>query len=244
MLKSYLWFGIMNRSQQSYFFQGIQAAIPTMLGYLPASMAFGLGGANFGLSPIELLLISFFVYAGSGQFLILASLQLGTPLVTMVLLVGLINVRHLLYGPIIERYLPKGLRSQLSKAFYLTDEVFAVCYLQLKDIPIEGKTAWYFGLGISAWLAWLSGTAIGIFAAESISQTYPVLGQTLGFSLTAMFVAVTLLIIQGPMLRALSLAALTSVVVAAIGWSTIAILVGAAVACLLYKPSAKTAAIV
>lgn len=230
----------MSKSQVSYFLQGIQAAVPTMLGYLPASIAFGVGGSSLGLNPFELLLISFLVYAGSGQFLILASLQLGTPLLTMVFLVALINVRHLLYGPIIERYIPPGLKMRLAKAFYLTDEVFAVCYLKLKDIVPEGKTAWHFGLGIFAWLSWISGTAIGIFAGESIIRSYPILGQTLGFSLTAMFVAVTLLTIQGPMVRALLLAALASVIVAALGWSTVAILVGAAVACLFYHPENPT----
>ncbi|MDO5680021.1 MAG: AzlC family ABC transporter permease [Pelistega sp.] len=229
----------MHKSQLSYFIQGIRAAVPTMLGYLPASLAFGVGGSSMGLSPVELLLISFFVYAGSGQFLILASLQLGTPIVTMVFLVALINVRHLLYGPIIERYIPPGLKTRLAKAFYLTDEVFAVCYLKLKDIAPEGKTAWHFGLGIFAWLSWLTGTAIGIFAGESITRSFPLLGQTLGFSLTAMFVAVTLLTIQGPMVRALLLAALSSVIVAALGWSTVAILVGAAVACIFYTPQSQ-----
>ena len=229
----------MHKSQLSYFIQGIRAAVPTMLGYLPASVAFGVGGSSLGLSPFELLLISFLVYAGSGQFLILASLQLGTPLVTMVFLVALINVRHLLYGPIIERHIPPGLKTRLAKAFYLTDEVFAVCYLKLKDIAPEGKTAWHFGLGIFAWLSWLTGTAIGIFAGESITRSFPLLGQTLGFSLTAMFVAVTLLTIQGPMVRALLLAALSSVIVAALGWSTVAILVGAAVACIFYIPQSQ-----
>ena len=76
-------------SQLKYFGRGLRAGLPIMLGYIPVAMAFGIAGASLGLSAWELIATSLIVYAGAGQFFILASLQLGTPLVTMVLLVML-----------------------------------------------------------------------------------------------------------------------------------------------------------
>lgn len=220
----------------TFFFKGIKDTIPTMLGYLPASLAFGLTGSSIGLSPAELFAISFFVYAGSAQFFILASLQLGTPLATMVFLVFMLNLRHALYGPVIEAYLPEGLKRRLAKAFLLTDEVFALCYLKLKSIPKEGRTPWYFAVGLFAWWSWLLGTLIGVYAGEFIFKSYPLLAQTMGFALTALFVGVTFLVIQSSMLFALTMGGLVSLFFAYMGWSSVAMLAGAAVACVLYRP--------
>ncbi|ETD72317.1 azaleucine resistance protein AzlC [Pelistega indica] len=226
-------------STTSYFLQGIKAAIPTMLGYIPASLAFGLTGASIGLSPLELFSISFFVYAGSAQFFILASLQLGMPILSIVLLVFLLNLRHALYGPIIAKYLPESLKLRLAKAFYLTDEVFAVCYLKLKDIPEQGKSAWYFGLGLFAWFSWLLGTIIGVFAGASIMQSFPLLAKTMGFSLTALFISVTLLTMHATMLLPIACGCLVSVVVTYFGYPSLAMIIGAVVACFLYHPHAN-----
>ncbi|NOL52077.1 AzlC family ABC transporter permease [Pelistega suis] len=231
-------------TSRTYFFQGIKDTIPTMLGYFPASLAFGLTGTSIGLSPMELFAISFFVYAGSAQFFILASLQLGMPILSVVFLVFMLNLRHLLYGPIIEPYLPEGLKKRLAKAFLLTDEVFAICYLKLKTIPAEGKTPWYFAVGLFAWWSWLLGTLVGIFAGEYIFKSYPLLAQTMGFALTALFVGVTFLVVQSSMLLALGIGGLVSLFFAYIGWSSVAMLAGAAVACLVYQPPQQTSTLI
>lgn len=228
--------GFLQNMSASFFLRGFRDTIPTMLGYLPASLAFGLTGSSIGLSPAELFAISFFVYAGSAQFFILASLQLGMPIISIVLLVFMLNLRHLLYGPIIEPYLPEGLKRRLLKAFLLTDEVFALCYLKLRDIPVQGRTAWYFAVGLFAWWSWLIGTLIGVYAGEFIFKSYPLLAQTMGFALTALFVGVTFLVIQSSMLLALGVGGLVSLFFAYMGWSSVAMLAGAAVACLLYTP--------
>lgn len=227
-------------TSRAYFLQGIKDTIPTMLGYFPAALAFGLTGTSIGLNPIELFAISFFVYAGSAQFFILASLQLSMPILSVVFLVFMLNLRHLLYGPIIEPYLPEGLKKRLAKAFLLTDEVFAVCYLKLKTIPEQGKTPWYFAVGLFAWWSWLLGTLVGIFAGEYIFKSYPLLAQTMGFALTALFVGVTFLVIQAPMLFAITLGGVVSLFFAYMEWSSVAMLAGAAVACLVYQPPKQT----
>ncbi|NOL49198.1 AzlC family ABC transporter permease [Pelistega europaea] len=220
----------------SSFLQGFKDTIPTMLGYLPASLAFGLTGSSIGLSPAELFAISFFVYAGSAQFFILASLQLGMPLMSVVFFVFMLNLRHSLYGPLLDSYLPQSLKSRLMKAFLLTDEVFALCYLKFKEIPAEDRSVWYFAVGLFAWWSWLLGTLIGIYAGEFIFKSYPLLAQTMGFALTALFVGVTFLVIQSSMLFALAVGGMVSLFCAYMGWSSVAMLAGAAVACLIYQP--------
>lgn len=225
---------------KSYFSQGIKDAVPTMLGYFPAALTFGLTGASIGLNPMEIFAISFFVYAGSAQFFILLALQLGMPVMNMVFFVLMLNLRHLLYGPLLEPYLPVGLKRRLGKAFFLTDEVFALAYLKLKTIPEQSRTPWYFAVGLFAWFSWLLGTLVGIFAGTFIVSAYPVLAMTMGFSLSALFVGVTFLVIQAPMLWALSLGSMVSLLFAYMDWTSVAILTGTVVACFVYQPPKLT----
>ncbi|NLY65353.1 MAG: branched-chain amino acid ABC transporter permease [Alcaligenaceae bacterium] len=226
-------------SQLNYFGRGLRAGVPIMLGYIPVAMAFGIAGSSLGLSATELIATSLIVYAGAGQFFILASLQLGTPLATMVMLVTLLNARHLLYGPIIEKHLPKGLKNRLLKAFYLTDEVFATCYVGMGKVEPPARSSWYMGLGLLAWLSWASGTAIGVFAGDELLKAFPVVEKTLGFALPAMFVAVTVQSIQSHMLKALLAGVLVTLVVVSLGYPTLAILVGAFGVCLFYAPGGE-----
>ena len=50
------------------FKEGVRAALPIVVGYLPVGMAFGVLARKAGLSPVEAGSMSFLVYAGASQF--------------------------------------------------------------------------------------------------------------------------------------------------------------------------------
>ena len=49
------------------FWEGVQAAVPTALGYVSIGLACGIIGSPY-VTPVEMGLMSLFVYAGSAQF--------------------------------------------------------------------------------------------------------------------------------------------------------------------------------
>jgi len=49
--------------------QGLSAAWPICLGYIPIGMAFGVLAQKAGLYPLEIMMMSIFVFAGSSQFI-------------------------------------------------------------------------------------------------------------------------------------------------------------------------------
>ena len=51
------------------FSRGVAAAWPICLGYLPIGLAFGVLAQKAGLSPLQIGLMSVFVFAGSSQFI-------------------------------------------------------------------------------------------------------------------------------------------------------------------------------
>ncbi len=216
--------------------RGVKAGLPVLLGYVPVAMAYGIAARGVGLSFWETLLISVFVYAGAAQFFILAAIKLGTPLTGIVAMVSLLNARHLLYGPLIGKWLPDFLRLRLQAAFLLTDEVFATAFHAMGQQPAQARYGWYMGLGLTAWLSWIGGTIIGLLAGSGLAAQFPQVDQTLRFALVALFFALALLSVKRPMLLALFISALVTLVCVIYMGPTAAILAGTVSAWLCYVP--------
>ena len=215
---------------------GLKACVPVMIGYFPVAVTFGMAGLGTGLAPVQVILISVLVYAGASQFLLLASIKSGTPWLWVVALCSLLNARHLLYGPLLSRFLPQRLRSRLTIAFLLTDEVFATSFNRIERVPLAHRNRWMTVLGLGAWLTWIAGTAVGVYAGDGLERHFPMLSQVMRFALPALFLALVCQCatraLRVPVLAALAV----SGACAAAGYTTLAILAGAAVGCLCYRP--------
>jgi 4-azaleucine resistance transporter AzlC len=221
---------------------GLKASIPIMIGYLPLAVTFGIAGTSMGLAPLQVLMISALVFAGASQFLLLASIQSGIGWSWVVMLCALLNLRHLLYGPLLSRMLPPRLRTRLMLAFAFSDEVFSIALNRLASV--DGKRgAWMAGLGGGAWMAWVGGTALGAFAGARFTREFPFLTQVLAFALPALFLTLAI----KSTTRASRTSALASALVAAAmtltGYTSLGILLGAFSGCAIYflKPRKASA---
>ena len=76
------------------FWEGAQAAMPTALGYVSIGLACGIIGAPY-VTPVEMGLMSLFVYAGSAQFAMLALIAVQAPVAAIAMTVFLINFASL-----------------------------------------------------------------------------------------------------------------------------------------------------
>ncbi|MDQ8033785.1 AzlC family ABC transporter permease [Bordetella genomosp. 1] len=215
---------------------GLKACVPVMIGYFPVAVAFGIAGLGTGLAPYQVVLISVLVYAGASQFLLLASIKAGTPWPWVVALCSLLNARHLLYGPLLSRWLPPALRTRLRLAFFLTDEVFATALHRLGLVEPRQRARWMAGLGVGAWLTWIAGTAVGVYAGEGLERQFPMLAQVMRFALPALFLALVCQSAKRDLWLPLAAALVVGGALAAAGHGTLAILAGALAGCLCYRP--------
>ncbi len=109
------------------FKEGMKAALPIVLGYLPVGVAFGVLARKAGLSPLETGSMSFLVYAGASQFIAVEMISNGISLVPIVLTTLFINLRHLLMSSTVSLYFNHpSLRMMGLLSAQLTDESFAV----------------------------------------------------------------------------------------------------------------------
>ena len=108
------------------FGAGLLAALPIVMGYFPIAFSFGVAATRAGLTGAEAVMLSLVVYAGASQFLALALVTSGAPVLVAAFTLIAMNLRHVLYGPALMKEAGPGAprRHAWAWAWGLTDEVF------------------------------------------------------------------------------------------------------------------------
>lgn len=182
------------------------------MGYFPIAFSFGVAATRAGFTPLEAFALSLIIYAGASQFLALALLSSGAPVLVSAFTLIAMNLRHVLYGPALMRAAGReaGTRHAWAWAWGLTDEVFG----QALGALARGQRfsePYMFGLGLGAYVAWVSGTVVGAFAGGGALDQWPALSAGLGFMLPALFLALLLSILNRRQLPVIVVAALATV---------------------------------
>lgn len=164
--------------------QGIRAALPIAVAYVPVAFAFGAAAVGLGLSPGGATLVSTLMFSGASQALLASAVAGGMPLVLAVVLCGAASLRHLLYGWALDARIPAHRPARLVLACGLTDEVFAIALARAQAGPAPG---WLAGLAAAAWAVWVAGTFVGAGAGDLLRAADPRLAPALAFALPALF---------------------------------------------------------
>ncbi|NEY90375.1 AzlC family ABC transporter permease [Tabrizicola oligotrophica] len=217
----------MQTERSSNLADGLIAGAPIVLGYFPIAFAFGVAATGHGLTGWEAFGLSVIVYAGAAQFLALALVTSGAPVLVSAFTLVAMNLRHVLYGPaLMKRAGPVATRRHAwAWAFGLTDEVFGAALGQLAR-GRQFSEPFMFGLGLAAYASWLSGTALGAYAGGGALQGWPVLEAALGFMLPALFLSLLLSILNRTQLPVIAVAAVATVGVTLLWSGTAGILAG------------------
>jgi 4-azaleucine resistance transporter AzlC len=165
------------------FKEGVKAALPIVLGYIPVGMAFGVLARNAGLTPFEIGVMSLLVYAGASQFIAVEMISKGVLGWPIVLTTFFINFRHFLMSSTLFLHFHKfPIRTLGFLSAQLTDESFGMA---LSDPSrIRNRPDYLFGLQVTSHLAWIIGSVIGgLFGGLINSQ-----GFGLAFALPGLFI--------------------------------------------------------
>jgi 4-azaleucine resistance transporter AzlC len=181
---------ISSKINDSNFKNGVKDAVPIVLGYLPIGMAFGMLAVNKGLTPLQSTAMAIFIFAGSAQLVSIEMIASNASVAAIVAMTFLVNLRHLLLSASLSLHLRNlPLYYYPFLGFLITDESFAVGMSKISDQ--ENKHRYFFGLGLTAYLGWVSSSAIGSFLTGFINFGS---GGALDFVLPAMFIV--LLVMQ------------------------------------------------
>ena len=166
-----------------HFREGVRAALPIVLGYLPVGMAFGILARDAGLTPFEIGLMSLLVYAGASQFIAVEMISKGVAGWPVLLTTFFINIRHFLMSSTLFLHFQNlSLRNLGLLSAQLTDESFGVA---LSDPSrIRNRPDFLLGLQMTSHLAWITGSVIGGLFGGLIDHE----GFGLAFALPGLFI--------------------------------------------------------
>ena len=101
--------------------------LPVLVGVIPFAMIYGVLALDAGLTPGQSQAMSAIVFAGSAQIVMTQLVRLDTPGLVMILTVGIVNLRHVLYSASMAPYLQPLKRGwKWLLAYLLTDEAYVV----------------------------------------------------------------------------------------------------------------------
>lgn len=210
------------------FRAGALAVLPLLAGVVPFGAVFGISARAAGWGLLETQALSMLLFAGSAQLAVVTLAGGGAAAATIVLAVALLNLRHVLYGMSLARWLPPDEpppRPLL--AALVTDESFAVTARECLEGRASARFLW--GANVTMYVAFALATLAGALFGDRLPDPS---GLGLDVIFPLMFLALLLTVARNR--RDWAVAALAVVVVLALrrfvdgGTALLAATVGAA----------------
>lgn len=174
------------KRQHAELLTGSKDMLPILLGTLPFGLIYGVSTHGGALSAPEAQAMSFIVFAGASQFIMVQLLNAGVSMGIIILTTTILNLRHALYSASLAPYL-KELRLgwKMLLAYLLTDEVYAIAITHYQQKKNHMYSHWYFlGAGLALWSTWQISSAIGILLGANVPASW-----SLDFALPLTFIA-------------------------------------------------------
>ncbi|HEY2990774.1 MAG TPA: AzlC family ABC transporter permease [Candidatus Binatia bacterium] len=211
------------------FRQGVKAAVPVWIAFIPSSFALGMAAKGYGLRWEEIVLMSALVYAGPAQYAVVEPLAAGKPALQILIATVLMNLRFLPMSATMAPYFRGVKRTRLLWAsHFISASSFVLPYVRFqkeeKEAASTGTAAqtgddnlsFFLGIGMTAFCVWVAGTAVGYWAALSMPPGFE---EVLKFILPAYFACILAIDLRERMAAAVCILCFVAAVPAAL-WNT------------------------
>ena len=147
--------------------RGFVMAQPLAPGVFLYGMVFGVLASERGLTALQALLMSVFVYSGSAQLAALEVWSSSATLVPLVATLVMMNARYVLYGAAIQPWLSQARPAQSAASLYLLGD--GNWALAMREYHAGYRDAGFIlGSGLASFLPWVLGTLAGHGLAHSV----------------------------------------------------------------------------
>nr|WP_255377144.1 AzlC family ABC transporter permease [Methanobrevibacter sp. 87.7] len=152
-------------------------------GYIPMGIGYAALAIKAGVSPMQTIAMSIFVYAGAGQIIAVSMIGQGATLLAIVLTNFVVNLRYFVMNLCVyNKVSENSLLTNILSAHFTVDESFAIFSL------MEESSIWiYIGISLIAYLSWVLGAAIGVMVLNILPV---IVTNSFNISLYALFVAI------------------------------------------------------
>jgi len=176
------------------FLTGFTEVAPVVVAYVPIGLLWGTLAAAKGISPLEAVMMSVIVFAGSAQFVAVDMWHDPVPALLLTFTALVINIRHVLMSASLSRHvegIPRALHPIV--AYFLVDESWALAERRVLETPLT--FAYYLGITLPLAITWWVTTGLGAMLGRALGDP-SALG--LDFAFSAMFIAILMGFWKGP----------------------------------------------
>jgi 4-azaleucine resistance transporter AzlC len=144
------------------------------LGIIVSAVGFGFvyglaARTQAGFSPIDVMAMSVFVFAGAAQFAAIGYVVGGVPWLLIGVLTGLLNARHVLYSAALAPWFRgRPFAERAVAAHVLTDEAFALSAAHFRRLGRFDAYGYWFAAIVVTFIPWFFATLAGALLGESI----------------------------------------------------------------------------
>lgn len=175
------------------FYKGFIDTLPFGVGAAMYGIVYGVMSAKAGLSLLETIGMSLFVFAGASQMTAVQMISLGSSIFSIIITILIINLRHILMSASLSTYLSKtSIKMKAFNAFFMTDESFATAYNRFQTH--KSSPFYFLGSGINIYFLWNFSGVLGFFLGNIISNQ---LSFIFDFTFVAAFIAMIIPMIKG-----------------------------------------------
>jgi len=167
---------------KSEFRLGLQAGLTIAIGYFPVALTFGLLAEQTGLTLMETIFMSMFVFAGASQYISLSFLAASVGAFEIILTTFIVNIRHFLMSASLnEKMEPSSKLARFFCSFGITDETFTVA-----SVKKGGVSASYLGgIIVVSYASWVINSGVGHLVGVRLPV---VLQESMAIALYALFI--------------------------------------------------------
>ena len=155
------------------FWHGFVTVLPLAATNIPFGLVTGIAGTQIGMSPLEVTLMSAWVFAGAAQLVSLQLMGAGAAMPFVLLASAVVNLRYIMYSSAVAKPLEtfRGWLKALA-GFLLVDQNFALT-VQRYEVLGPRLSPWFFvGAGTPLWVNWVVCTFIGAYLGARVPAAW------------------------------------------------------------------------
>lgn len=183
----------MSGAARESFVAGARDMAPILVGVVPFGLVAGATAVSAGLTLVDALGLSTFVFAGASQLAAIGLLGEGAPLALVVTTVLVINLRMVMYSAsIAPELLDEPRRWRALEAYLLTDQGYALSLTRFERHPETNRRWYYLGTAAVLWPVWQLCTVVGALVGARVPGWLP-----LEFAVPLTFLALLVPAVEG-----------------------------------------------
>jgi len=144
------------------------------LGIMVSAVGFGFvygltARTQAGFSPLDVMAMSVFAFAGAAQFAAIGYVVAGVPWIVIGVLTGLLNARHILYSASLAPWFRgRSFGERAVAAHVLIDEAFALSITHFRRLGrFDAFGYWFAAIGVT-FIPWFFATLAGVLIGDAI----------------------------------------------------------------------------